>query len=404
MARSYPRSEVDGDLRELLKSFREFFSTLLRFAAGWCAGRRPILCRQSVMIWIHLRRLKGDDGGVRARAAHALAEGGSRKAVEPLGEALGDLSWAERSAAAMALGKLGNGRAIPFLSAALCADPDPDVDVRCGAAWALGRIGSEAVFEALTAALDDDDETVRRAAAEALTKVGTLAALEGLTRALRDPHHDVRLAAVRGLGEVGSGKIASDLLAALDDSEWSVRCAAAESLSKLGDSGALPALLEALANGSVAGRLAASEALGRIGDPRAIEPLAALLEQTDSVAPGPDTPDLRLRRNVAKALGDIGTASGLPGLRALSGDAHTAGAAIEALVKVLRWDAANAERSDLEVLAEIDDPNQVPWMIDEAEEAATGRVVVREGKAWSVDATGLRALALAEIRRRDKDG
>ena len=29
---------------------------------------------------------------------------------------------------------------------------------------------------------------------------------------------------------------------------------------------------------------------------------------------------------------------------------------------------------------------------------------VREGKAWSVDATNLRALALAEIRRRDKDG
>ena len=71
---------------------------------------------------------------------------------------------------------------------------------------------------------------------------------------------------------------------------------------------------------------------------------------------------------------------------------------------MLRWDAANAERSDLEVLAEVDDPHQVPWMIDEAEEVASGRVVVREGKAWSVDATDLRALALAEMRRRDKDG
>ncbi len=42
-------------------------------------------------------------------------------------------------------------------------------------------------------------------------------------------------------------------------------------------------------------------------------------------------------------------------------------------------------------------------MIDEVEEAASGRFVVREGKAWSVDATDLRALVLAEIRRRDKD-
>jgi HEAT repeat protein len=111
-----------------------------------------------------------------------------------------------------------------------------------------------------------------------------------------------------------------------------------------------------------------------------------------------------LRRNVAKALGDIGKATGLPVLRAMAGDAHTAGVAIEALVKVLRWDAVNAERSDLGALAKIDDPDQVPWMIDEGEEAASGRSAVREGKAWSVDATNLRALALAEIRRRDKDG
>ena len=81
------------------------------------------------MIWIHLRKLKRSDGVARARAAHALAERGNRKAVEPLGEALGDASWAERSAAAMALGKLGNGRATPFLALALGADPD--VDVRC---------------------------------------------------------------------------------------------------------------------------------------------------------------------------------------------------------------------------------------------------------------------------------
>ncbi len=120
-------------------------------------------------------------------------------------------------------------------------------------------------------------------------------------------------------------------------------------------------------------------------------------------APGPNTPDLRLRRNVAKALGDIGKATGLPALRALSRDTYTTGVAIEALVNVLRWDAANAEQADLEVLAAIDDTSQVPWMIDEAEEVASGRVVVREGKAWLVDATNLRALALAEIRRRDKD-
>ena len=197
--------------------------------------------------------------------------------------------------------------------------------------------------------------------------------------------------------------MAPDLLAALDDAEWSVRCGAAESLAKLDDSGALPALLAALSDGSLAARLASAEALGRIGDPRAVEPLAAALDNADTGAPPTNATDLRLRRNVAKALGDIGKASGLSTLRVLSADVHTAGAALEAIVKVLRWDGANADRPVLEALAALDDPDQVPWMIDEAEEAASGRVVVRQGKAWRLDAADLRALALAEIRRRDKD-
>ena len=102
-----------------------------------------------VMIWIHLCRLKSDDGAVRAGAAHALADAGRRKAVEPRGEALGDRAGAERAAAAMALGKLGNGRAIPFLSAALCTNPDPDVEVRCFAAWLLGVFSQEVVHQGL---------------------------------------------------------------------------------------------------------------------------------------------------------------------------------------------------------------------------------------------------------------
>ena len=243
---------------------------------------------------------------------------------------------------------------------------------------------------------------MRRVAAEALAKVGTSEALASLVRALDDAHHDVRLAAVTGLGNIGSGRTAPQLLAAVEDPEWSVRCAAAESLAKLDDSAALPALVDAMEQGSLATKLAATEALGRIGDGRAVEPLVAVLGDLEGLR-GPEGCDLRLRRNVAKALGNIGKVAALPALRVLTADRFTAGAAIESLGKVLRWDAASAGAEYLQALAEIDDVQQVPWVIDEAQEAASGRVLMRGGRAWSVDSTDLRAQALAELRRREND-
>jgi HEAT repeat protein len=351
------------------------------------------------MLWLQLRKLNSEDGAVRTKAAHVLAERGNSRAVEPLGRALADRDWDDRAAAAIALGKLGNGRGVAFLVDGLAADPD--VDVRCGCAWALGRIGGQSVFEPLGAALGDEDEAVRRVATEALAKVGTAAALEGLGRALDDPHHDVRLAAVNGLGKIGSGRSAPRLLAALEDSEWSVRSAAAEGLSKLDDSTAVPALLGALARGEPAALLVAAEALGNIGDPAAVEPLVEAIG--GGVAERLAEHDVRLRRSVATALGDIGKAEGLPALLRLLSDRFSAGVAFEAIAKVLHWDAGRADGRDLQVLARHPGAEQVPWMVDEAEESRTGRVVVREGKPWFVDAAEVRAAALAELRRRGND-
>ena len=226
--------------------------------------------------------------------------------------------------------------------------------------------------------------------------------MASLVRALDDAHHDVRLAAVKGLGNIGSARTAPQLLAAVKDPEWSVRCAAAESLAKLDDSAAVPALADAMEQGSLTAKLAATEALGRIGDRRAVEPLVAALGDLGGLR-GLQGCDLRLRRNVAKALGDIGKVVAIPALCALTGDRFTAGVAIDSLGKVLRWDAACADADHLHLLAEIDDVRQAPWMIDEAEEAASGRVMVREGRAWSVDSADLRAQALAELRRREND-
>lgn len=61
---------------------------------------------------------------------------------------------------AVALGNLGDARAVPALGRALLHDEDPLV--RSHAAWALGRIGGGGAVELLRAASADADAEVRR--------------------------------------------------------------------------------------------------------------------------------------------------------------------------------------------------------------------------------------------------
>ena len=71
--------------------------------------------------------------------------------------------------AAVALGNVGDARAIPALAQALHGDPDPTV--RGHAAWALGRIGGSAARDALLLALDRERESKARSEIEyALSK------------------------------------------------------------------------------------------------------------------------------------------------------------------------------------------------------------------------------------------
>lgn len=65
---------------------------------------------------------------------------------------------------AVALGNVGDERAIPALAEALHQDPDPTV--RGHAAWALGRIGGDAAHDALRHALDLERDSKARSEIE----------------------------------------------------------------------------------------------------------------------------------------------------------------------------------------------------------------------------------------------
>jgi len=116
----------------------------------------------------HIKALGDEDWRVRMEAAVALGNIGDPRAVEPLIRALGDKDWRVRMEAAVALGNIGDPRAVEPLIQAL---GDKSGSVRRVAARALGEIGDPRAVEPLTRALRDENQYVRRVAAGALGKI-----------------------------------------------------------------------------------------------------------------------------------------------------------------------------------------------------------------------------------------
>jgi HEAT repeat protein len=108
------------------------------------------------------------------------------------------------------------------------------VDVRQGAAKALGEIGDERAVEPLMKALRRDSY-VRWSAVVALGKIGK-SAVEPLIGVLSDDNWRVREYAVRALGEIGDERAVEPLIKALGDWEDGgvPHDAAKEALKKLG--------------------------------------------------------------------------------------------------------------------------------------------------------------------------
>jgi HEAT repeat protein len=263
--------------------------------------------------------LKSQHETVRRAAAQALGRLGDARAVEPLIQALVDVDEKVREAAAQALGRLGEISLEPLIQALV----DVDADVRRAAAQALGQLGDARAVEPLIQALEDMDADVRRAAAQALGRLGDARAVEPLIQALKDGTWRIRRAAAQALGRLGDARAVKPLIQALEDED--VREAAAQALGQLGDARAVEPLIQALVDMHEDVRWAAAQALGRLGDARAVEPLIQALVDED------------VRWAAAQALGQLGDARAVEPLKDLlvfevNSEVHTA---IETVLRML---------------------------------------------------------------------
>ena len=275
-----------------------------------------------------IRVLSHGDSDVRYRAAMALWKLGGKRGVDPLIDALSDVSDPVRRVAARALGHLDDKRAVNPLMKALS---DRDSCVRYSAAASLGRLGDKRAIDPLIEVLSDDNFYVRRYAARALEQLdeqiwaqcirGTKGdfvqlalskapkAVVPLINALSSNDADARETAAHALGLLGDKQAVGPLIETLSDINTNVRRKTAEVLGRLGDTRAVDPLIKALSHSHSGVREAAAKALGQLGDKRTVDPLIAALSDKYR----------KVRAAAAEALGRLGDGRGVdPLIEALS--------------------------------------------------------------------------------------
>jgi peptidylprolyl isomerase len=216
------RSLGDGRLAEFLRDSDEE----TRMAAARAFGR--IGSEDGVPLL--LDALSDSDDGVRAEVIFALGQIGKADARDALSRiTASNVDPAERSAAALALGKLEGENAVEPILPLLA---DPVASVRADAAIALARAGDSLSAGDLKPLLTDTDASVRATAAWAagqLTARELAADIQGL---LKDPDPAVRLTASKAIGQVGSENAIRDLSLMVRDEDWRVRANVAYSLGE----------------------------------------------------------------------------------------------------------------------------------------------------------------------------
>lgn len=166
-----PRAPEAGDAGEapqLHPRAPAFADLYERFIAAEKAasvhGRKPA----DLSTWIE--RLYTADPQLAQQAARWLGQFGGPDALEPLRDALTHADAGVRAAAALALGQLGRGEAVPELCRLLLGDGNSMV--REAAAQALGQLGQRAAVQALEEAIKKDAKgKVRKAAVAALAQI-----------------------------------------------------------------------------------------------------------------------------------------------------------------------------------------------------------------------------------------
>jgi HEAT repeat protein len=223
-----------------------------------------------------LTRLLGHEA-VRAQIVEALVRHGAG-VVGLLVEQLRAEDLETRQAAAVALGRIGDRRAVAALVRSL-----RDSELAVPAAGALARIGDRDAFDGLLALLGNHDPAIRQSAIAALNSIGHPDMAARIQPLLSNPDPLVRESALRIAGYFGYSDCVEQVLQCCRDESEIVRRAAIESLAFFDDARVVPSLVEALDRQQPpAVRAAAAAALARADHDVAANALIHALRDPDA--------------------------------------------------------------------------------------------------------------------------
>jgi HEAT repeat protein len=243
------------------------------------------------------------DSLVQREAAEALAKIG-KPSAKPLIGILNDDNYFARGYASFALGEIRETSAVEPLIHVL---KDKNLLVRAYAAEALGKIGDERAINGLVEALKDKEPGVRENALLSLQKIGP-SAIQPLIKALHEKNLQLRLDIIAALGGIGKPSVIP-LINLLKDNDLGIRMIANWFLEKKGDE-CIELLLGALRDNDLEIRYRIIDILGKIKNPQAVEPLIIALKDNSAV----------VRWKAAEALGKIKDPKAIEALKIASQD------------------------------------------------------------------------------------
>jgi HEAT repeat protein len=263
------RSIGEAAVRRLLEGLDRISEPALPSLAkvlGWISGRQ---------VEEALARLMSLPA-VRKEAMIALTRSGSRVA-DLLIQQLDDNDLENRQAAAAALGRIGDPRAVPALLKSLTEDEN----VAVAAANALAKIGDRSAHETLVSMLGHPKAVTRRAVIAAINSLGHPDMAQIAFDLLSDPDPLVRESAVRIAGYFGYPDCVEKFFQCASDADENVRKAAVEHLPFIDDPRVGTILRHTLRHGSAPVRGAAALALGQMDGDAAAQPLIEALKDED---------------------------------------------------------------------------------------------------------------------------
>lgn len=250
LVRSPQKAKVAAFLKERIEDLKEAPEVRAAAAEGLGQLKMP----ESRDVLVHASSDKNPKVRLAARAALLGLGGEGIDRTSVLIKILRDLDQpgSARASAALQLGELKDERALPALIQALqeksseLAPPSKPADffasrdalrgnVPVAAARALGRLGDTKAIPALLSIAQTPHEELRITVFEALAKLRASEAVPAARKALSDTNQRVRRWAGVLLKEVGAREALPDLRQALSDPDPGVRLQAAQAIEKMQD-------------------------------------------------------------------------------------------------------------------------------------------------------------------------